>query len=203
MTNKYYETAVSKGWHENDERSPTKPWKAFVVRWLDMLRRWLTKDGPPTARQQLAWLSLIMTEWLEALDDAMDGIVWSVTENGKPEGLLSELADIYIRCQDTIGAMGGDAEKAKRNRAFIPRQAVDKIAYAVGAAAECCRAAQRDTYLEYLGAIMFECEVRATNVLNEERRKDIANLPTCWAEVVYLKAEYNKTRPWMHGGKLV
>jgi len=49
---------------------------------------------------------------------------------------------------------------------------------------------------------MADCEKRAVLILNAARKRGDENLPTCWAEAIRSKADYNKTRPWKHGGKL-
>lgn len=82
-----HETAKSKGWH--DGADPTNP---YVV---------------------LAWLALITSEVSEAVEDVRVGkLAMTFREDGKPEGLPSELADVLIRLCDTAGALGIDLQKA-------------------------------------------------------------------------------------------
>ena len=64
-----------------------------------------------TPDEMLAKLMLITTEVSEAAECVRNGeaLLWH-GENNKPEGLLAELADVFIRICDTVGALGaGDA----------------------------------------------------------------------------------------------
>lgn len=80
-----YETAVEKGWHENDE----------------------LVDGVPTARQKLDWLALVTDELDEARVEIESGRFSTYYEHGtKPCGLASEYADALVRIGDQCGACG-------------------------------------------------------------------------------------------------
>lgn len=85
-----YETARAKGWHDEDET-------------------------PPAPIRIVAWMGLICSEAAEAIEDARKGrMITTIREDGKPEGLGSELADIIIRVCDSAGALGIDMEAELR-----------------------------------------------------------------------------------------
>jgi len=86
-----HEAAKAKGWHDGaDPSSPT---------------------------QVLAWLALLHSEVSEAVEDVRRGMMAeTVSATGKPEGLPSELADVFIRLADTCGALGIDLEGAVRRK---------------------------------------------------------------------------------------
>lgn len=203
MTNEWHEIAKSKGWHDNMERDAPAGLGLWLVRFLDRLRRLITTRGKPTARQQLAWVALILTEWLEALDDARAQHYWHVeAPSGKPIGLLSELADVWIRCADTLGALVADIPNARRDRIFVHPQIADEIAYALGVAAEASRTGDSETYRQALGRVMYECEERAGNVIARARTANVTPLPKSFDDAIAIKTAYNKTRSYRHGGKL-
>lgn len=61
----------------------------------------------------LAKLALIHSEVSEALEAAREGrFILYHDDNGKPEGMVTELADTVIRIMDTCEAMGLDLERA-------------------------------------------------------------------------------------------
>ncbi len=92
-----YETARAKGWHDEDET-------------------------PPSPIRVIAWMGLICSEAAEAIEDARKGrMVTTIREDGKPEGLGSELADIVIRVCDSAGAMGVDMEAELRAKLAFNR----------------------------------------------------------------------------------
>ena len=84
-----YETAKSKGWH----------------------------DGPPG--DVAVKLCLIHSEVSEALEQYRDGHPLDHTYydcNGKPEGFMSEIADVVIRIADLCGRYDLDLEAALKEK---------------------------------------------------------------------------------------
>lgn len=92
-----YETATAKGWHDEDET-------------------------PPAPIRVIAWMGLVCSEAAEAIEDARKGrMSTTIREDGKPEGLGSELADIIIRVCDSAGALGIDMEAELRAKLAFNR----------------------------------------------------------------------------------
>lgn len=63
-------------------------------------------DPPPTVESRLCLIHSEVSEALEAYRD--DELVTRLNENGKPEGLPSELADVVIRVCDFAASLGID-----------------------------------------------------------------------------------------------
>lgn len=92
-----YDTACAKGWHDEDET-------------------------PPAPIQVIAWMGLVCSEAAEAIEDARKGrMATTIREDGKPEGIGSELADIVIRVCDSAGALGIDMEAELRAKLAFNR----------------------------------------------------------------------------------
>lgn len=129
-----YETACAKGWHD-DDRGPVSPAVheialaglriASICDDIEAVRKGVDPQKArrsmmlhgvdPRQVRALSWLALVCTEAAEAMDDVLAGR-WTTTtrEDGKPEGIGSELADIIIRVCDTAGALGLDMEAELR-----------------------------------------------------------------------------------------
>ncbi len=74
-------------------------------------------ESPPSAIRQIAWMGLLCTEAAEAIECIRRGEShFHYRDDGKPEGLASELADIVIRACDSAGALGIDIERAVREK---------------------------------------------------------------------------------------
>lgn len=67
-------------------------------------------DKPPTFAEQIALIHSEASEALEALRER--GIEPWQRPDGKPEGVMSELADIIIRVGDMAEHVGGDLQAA-------------------------------------------------------------------------------------------
>ncbi len=140
-----FETAKAKGWHDDDDQEPSEAVRLVAERALairavcadiEEIRRngtatpmakmsfvkSHTKVLSPRQVRTIAWLGLLCTEVAEAIDDVV-AERWEATtrEDGKPEGLPSEMADILIRACDSAGALGIDLEAALRAKIAFNR----------------------------------------------------------------------------------
>lgn len=79
-------------------------------------------ESPPSAIRQIAWMGLVCSEAAEGIECIRKGEPhFHYREDGKPEGLGSELADIVIRVCDTAGALEIDLERAIREKLAFNR----------------------------------------------------------------------------------
>jgi hypothetical protein len=173
MTNEWYSIARDKGWHDSDELGP---------------------DGTPSARQRLAWVALILTEWKEESDAEDDTEIWTIPESGKPDGVLSETVDIWIRCADTLGACGEPIEGPTAEPSLDPtcEFVISRPrTWFLGLAAECTRTGDHSGYAAALRAVMKRCE----HWYNQD-------ISPSFEEALAIKTAYNRTRSHRHGGKL-
>ena len=82
-----YTAAKEKGFHDEDE-------------------------APPSPVRQVAWMGLLCSEAAEAIECIRNNEpLVHYREDGKPEGLGAELADVVIRVADSAGALGIDLER--------------------------------------------------------------------------------------------
>ena len=156
-------------------------------------------ESPPSAIRQIAWMGLLYSEVSEAIDCVIEGTPNSLRQSdGKPEGLLSELADIVIRACDSAGALGIDlaAEPVSSPWAgFLGGTSM--IAYLglitsdIGKAVEAIRKGEPvgPHLRKVVNTVEFVTE--ETHVFGARRL----------AEAVDQKLAYNRTRPRLHGGK--
>ncbi len=80
------------------------------LRRAERLARWSSMEGrklPFNALVVLEKLALVHSEVTEAVDAALEGRIEGL-DDGKPEGLAYELADIIIRCFQLAGMLGID-----------------------------------------------------------------------------------------------
>lgn len=177
MTNIYYENARDKGFHDEDT---------------------FGADGTPDARTRIVFAGLLTTEWREQKIDATSSSPeWWIREDGKPCGELSEWADVWIRCADSLGACSADltgpkydvdADRPKLGdcAAFIP--------WAVAIAVELARKGDHVGYAAVLRETMSYSLWRMQLLLGRSSTPEHAAL-----ECIRIKHEYNKTRPRRHG----
>jgi hypothetical protein len=172
VTNIYHNLACEKGFHDNDE---------------------FDEQGKPTPRQLLAWAALICSEWFEwrAECDA-----WYLREDGKPEGTIAELADVFIRCQD-IGYLLGDEDVYGR------RVDGSKLVWHAlcSSLIEASRMVDLEGCLSSLHGMVAFVEARAAMDIENFQLCDVDGSPKTFAEAIAAKHEFNKTRPHRHGKK--
>ena len=145
-------------------------------------------------------IALIHSELSEALEEYRNGhAVTEIYYNGdKPEGVPVELADVVIRILDYIGS-----QETYLDTDYQIYQNVHQITgygYAKGTFGDFIARQHRRISDSYFG----DCEEQAPLI------KCIAEIE-CWfskngldfESTIQLKHEYNKTRPYKHGGKII
>jgi hypothetical protein len=127
----------------------------------------------------------------------------SLRSNGKPEGLISELADVVIRVCDLAGALGAtepsewigdyndDVELSQLGSWLkaTEQEAFNELRSIVDQATENLRLGNVDGMLGELGVLLAECQRMAVYF----------NLDL--SDAVRVKMDFNRTRPHRHGGK--
>lgn len=126
------ECSASKGFHAEDQQPPNtvvREIAAEICANIESLRKgtehaqYEVWDGLDDKQvRAISWLALVATEVGEAMEDVMAGR-WTTTvrEDGKPEGLGSEIADIVIRCGDICDQLGIDLEREVREKQVYNR----------------------------------------------------------------------------------
>lgn len=174
-----HQTAIEKGWHTTDELGP---------------------DGLPTARQMLAWLSLVTDE----CDEAAQETELQYEADGKPEGILVEYADAIIRIMDWAGACKWDVCWSP-----IDCDYEDNVSGARNNLVNKIRTGDPGTALvlgELCSAIFCEFAAKCPADINhsdDDCYED--HLEACVPklfEIIERKDAYNRTRSWRHQGKL-
>lgn len=160
-------------------------------------------------------VALISSELSEALEEARDGKPnvyckhfdsqnWCNScmefrniccySNEKPEGVAVELADAMIRILDYLGKMGHDIDGCELTTTFKQ----DNIS--LGDFITHCNAVMTKPYImgqhnddEY----RIFCLMAALNMIE----KYIGHIGEDAEQLIKLKREYNKSRPYRHGGK--
>lgn len=149
-------------------------------------------------------IALIHSELSEALEEYRNGhAVTEIYYNGdKPEGVPVELADVVIRLLDVVGKYEWELEEPTHPFINIERceREIKEKPFAIFIA---------DIHAGMSRAFLyFEAEV------NEYIKEQIAATLVflrCWFKAfdigfeptILLKHEYNKTRPYKHGGKVI
>ena len=151
-----------------------------------------------TARSKQEIIALINSEWSEALEESRAGhpLVW-LGEHDKPEGIAVELVDGVIRIFDYLGQMGlpeideGDVE-GLYSHARLGSGTID---------------ANLPEVIAWLHLRTSETITNDLPILTRRQLLTAAMIALRWIsdrgldpiEVIRIKHEYNKTRPYKHG----
>lgn len=110
--------------------------------------------------------------------------------DSKPEGIAAELADVVIRILDYCAYKGHDMDWARKNNGFVYiHTTLPELVNDLHIALSKCFSLKFEEMRDFTNCI-FDIE-------HWLKESDI----DLW-EVVRLKHEYNKTRPYRHGGKV-
>jgi len=139
------------------------------------------RDNPRTVAEENM---LIRSELAEAFEAYRDGDVLFILRDGKPEGILVELADVVIRCAETAEHHGMDLSKP------VPCEPAPYGLVEILEAANNCLAH------DHISEHALVCIVR----LMFSAADQWANSIGLWT-AIEIKMDYNATRPRMHGGK--
>ncbi len=151
-----------------------------------------------TARSKPEIIALINSEWSEALEESRAGhpLVW-LGEHDKPEGIAVELVDGVIRIFDYLGQMGipDMSEGEVEDLYCLADLGFDGIG---------------DGLPEVIAWLHLRTSETITNdlpILTRSQLLTAAKIALRWIsdrgldpiEVIRIKHEYNKTRPYKHG----
>ena len=149
-------------------------------------------------------VALIHSELSEALEEYRNG--HAVTEiyynNSKPEGSPVELADVVIRLLDVVGKYGWELKEPE---------------YLIGKIEMCEKEMKEKPFAKFVAELhatlshtflYFEIE---RNDSAKEQLEIMIGFLLCWfrafdidfESTIQFKHEYNKTRPYKHGGKII
>lgn len=161
-----------------------------------------------------SWLALIHTELGEAWDDYEEGQRGLYRDKaGKPCGMLSELADVIIRVADLSGALGlqlsvrdhdEDATLADLHDSIwwqpperqTPQQLMLDARRYVDYAVEELRKLAWEDLCESLASLIGYCEEFARLYCTGSGDDSVT-----LEHAIRVKMDYNRTRPYRHGGK--
>lgn len=154
-------------------------------------------------------IALCHSEVSEALEEYRAGRinVWFKCDGGLESlGIAVELADCIIRCFDWFGRMGIDAEEIMSDAKGGERWMSDVPIYVVDSFGDFTAHLHMDLSLAY------KCHCNASGTYATALRMAVCcNEIFDWAQregvdmdaILKLKHEYNKTRPYKHGGKVI
>ncbi len=137
-------------------------------------------------------IALCHSELSEALEEHRNGHkldqLYYNYPNEKPEGIPSELADVVIRMLDYIGKLGIDYD-------IIPKTTITKEVNNFGDFIALIHLYLSKAY-EYNSIPCLKGAILKIYDFCKEYEIDIQN-------TIRIKHEYNKTRPYKHGGKVI
>lgn len=124
----------------------------------------------------------------------------TISDSGKPEGFFTEIADVIIRVLDMAGGASIDISKAINEVDKFPcniDSVPDFLCYinkTISDALEDHRNSFTNRYGDNLARVVVRC-FRFDGSLDEQKK--------CLLDEIVLKHEYNKTRSYRHGNKVI